>query len=791
MKWDDAYTKKQGVIFLQSLTGGTGIGTGGAVRVYIFDRSSNSWYYETELTPSGVVAGDSFGNAVSVSGQSVLVGATGQDTGGSLRGAAYIFNWDPSSNSYYQKAMLQAADTDSGDYFGNSVALDGNFAAIGSYNHDLPASNAGAVYIFGYNSYSGTWGEGGKIQPGDIGSGDKFGTSVALSGKRVIAGAPYYDTANTNAGGAWIYVWDPSSSSWYSELVISGGTASELLGSWVDIDGNTAVVAAPGYNSSTGKVLVYMYDRSANNWNLDQTLTTDDGIAGDQFGYSVNVDGNMIIVGTPYNDDEGTNIGKSYVFHRDPATGNWEQKFKVYPNSAPLTQNFGHRVSISNGSAIVAAPYSDETTTNTGSIFTMNFNEELVSDWSEKSFSYGTGASAKHFGQAMDVHNDTAIISAPANNGDIGQAFIQNYDHDGTGSWATDATLYASDGASGDFFGWSVAIHGDWAAVGAPNTDQSGSNSGAVYTFKFDPSGNSWTQQTKSIAKDGQASDYYGQSVDIHGNMMIVGAPSEDTNASNAGAVYFKIVNTVEGDTHSFEDQKVSTGTVETNQYFGKSVGIYETTAIVGSPGYDGGVTDRGRVRILQLDPSSSSWYTEATLYASDNATGDQFGYSVDISSGMAVIGAPFNDDDGTNSGSAYVYMFDPSSNSWSQDAILKSSDAASYDYFGSSVAIDGWTIVVGAYGDGDAKSSTGGAAYVFQYNSYSNTWVEIKKLAPSVAPETGESRNCGGGRGDYRKAVAVSDQHIIMGCKGENAQDGSAWYFHMDIPDRPTGLGL
>ena len=153
MKWDDAYTKKQGVIFLQSLTGGTGIGTGGAVRVYIFDRSSNSWYYETELTPSGVVAGDSFGNAVSVSGLSVLVGATGQDTGGSLRGAAYIFNWDPSSNSYYQKAMLQAADTDSGDYFGNSVALDGNFAAIGSYNHDLPASNAGAVYIFGYNSH--------------------------------------------------------------------------------------------------------------------------------------------------------------------------------------------------------------------------------------------------------------------------------------------------------------------------------------------------------------------------------------------------------------------------------------------------------------------------------------------------------------------------------------------------------------------------------------------------------------------------------------------------------------
>ena len=227
----------------------------------------------------------------------------------------------------------------------------------------------------------------------------------------------------------------------------------------------------------------------------------------------------------------------------------------------------------------------------------------------------------------------------------------------------TGTKLLADDGVYYEYFGYSVSNDGDTMVIGAPYDDDKGVQSGSAYVFTRDTAGDltsGWTHVAKLTADDGAASDYFGMSVSIDGDTMVIGAYYDDDKGDNSGSAY-----------------------------------VYT------------------RVTAGDL---TSTWTQVAKLTATDGAVNDEFGYSVSIDGDTMVIGAEGDDDKGSSSGSAYVFTRDTPgdiTSDWTQVAKLTAGDGAASDNFGLSVSIDGDTMVIGAYADDD-KGSNSGSAYVF-----------------------------------------------------------------------------
>ena len=263
----------------------------------------------------------------------------------------------------------------------------------------------------------------------------------------------------------------------------------------------------------------------------------------------------------------------------------------------------------------------------------------------------------------------------------------------------TEVKLTASDAANSDEFGQSVSISGDYAIVGGPLDDDDGSSSGSAYIFKRD--GTSWSQQDKLTASDASSSDLFGFSVSIDGDYATVGgAPFDDGSGSGSAYIFNR-----SGTTWT-EQAKLTASDAADNDFFGYSVSISGDYVIVGAYGAAHGGIGGGGAYIFTR--SGTSWAQQATLTASDAHGGNRFGHSVSIDGDNAIVGAYRDDDD---AGSAY--MFTRSGTSWSQHAKLTASDAVTNDFFGFSVSISGDNAIVGANGNDDDGSNSG-SAYVY-----------------------------------------------------------------------------
>ena len=310
------------------------------------------------------------------------------------------------------------------------------------------------------------------------------------------------------------------------------------------------------------------------------------------------------------------------------------------------------------------------------------------------------GAASDQFGWSVSISGDYAVVGAwqDADNGiQSGSAYI--FKRTGT-SWAQEAKLLPSDGAAQDLFGWSVSISGDYAVVGA----WLDGGSGSAYIFKR--TGTTWAQEAKLLASDGAASDAFGASVFISGDYAVVGANSNDDNGSNSGSAYiFKRTGTSWA-----QEAKLLASDGAAGDVFGTSVSIFGDYAVVGANRDDDNGDASGSAYVFKR--AGTTWAQEAKLLPSDGAIFDQFGNSVSISGDYAVVGAELDDDNGENSGSAYV--FKRTGTSWAQEAQLLASDGAIIDQFGGSVSISGDYAVVGATNDDNDNGVGSGSAYLF-----------------------------------------------------------------------------
>ncbi len=381
---------------------------------------------DARLTASDPGVFESFGFAVAISDATAIVGAEWDRQLGTEAGAAYIFR--PEGKMWTEMQKLLGSDQVAGDQFGHSVAIDGSVAMIGSLQHIHPdAPGTGAVYAFRFDSEASVWIEEEEVLTATGEWGDGFGEVVSLHDDLMLVGARFDDDNGANAGAAFVFRFDPDTSQWVEEqkLLASNGSGGDFFGSSVAVEGPLAVVGATNHqnnNNTGGAAYVFGFDPDTSVWVQEQILRPSDGAGGTNFGHSVSISGDLILVGAHV---EGNN-GAAYVFRLDPKASQWEMEQKFVASDPGGIDQFGRSV------AIDGAP-----------------------------------------------GNETAVVGAWQGNAFSGAAYIYRFDSDAS-QWIEQAIALPEPNAWTNFFGWSVAIDGETAVIGAHGEDQ---QRGAAYVF--------------------------------------------------------------------------------------------------------------------------------------------------------------------------------------------------------------------------------------------------------------------------------------------------------------------
>lgn len=423
--------------------------------------------------------------------------------------------------------------------------------------------------------------------------------------------------------------------------------------------------------------------------------------------------------------------------------------------------------------------------------------------------------SSDSFGEVVAISGNTAVVGAQYEDSNAtgvnGNGANNSLDASGAAyvfvrqgkTWTQQAYLKASNTAYADKFGGAVAISGDTIVVGAPNQDSNATNSGAVYVFVR--TGSTWSQQAFLKASNAGSDDYFGYSVAIDGDTLVVGSLSEASNATGidgdgsnntmpgAGAVY---VFTRSG-TAWTQQAYIKASNTEGGDQFGRAVAISGDTLVAGALGEssssggvggnqaDNSATSAGAAYVFSRD-GTGVWSQQAYLKASHPETYDYFSASVSASGDRIVVGATYEasssasdptDNSATSAGAAYVFV--RSGNTWSQEAYLKASNIGEYQYFGSAVSIDDSLIAVGAYGDDGASGVAydAGAVHVFAHDG--TAWTHQALLRTAV-PHTGDY---------FGQSVSIDNASIIGGASYEDGMSGAAYVFVENVPDFLTSV--
>ena len=377
---------------------------------YVFTRTGSSWTEQAKLTASDGASNDRFGIRVAVDGDTVLVGAFSDDAGINIdQGSAYVFT--RTGSTWTEAAKLTASDGGPNDAFGVGVAMDGDTLVVGARGDDLAK---GAAYVFTRTGSS--WTEQAKLTASDGANNDIFGHAVDVDGDTAAVGAPWDDTgANIDQGSAYVFTRSGSSWSHQAKLSASDGSIGDNFGIRVAVDGDTVVSGAwlddVGANPDQGSA--YVFTRAAETWTEEAQLTAADGAASDRFGISVHLDGGTIAAGS-YLDDVGLNVdqGSAYLFTRNGGT--WSLKEKLTASDGAASDIFGHEVHVDGATVGVGAPFDDiGVNLNQGSAYVFALAPESMEECAKGGWQTFTNPSFKNQGDCVS-YVTTEGENAPA-----------------------------------------------------------------------------------------------------------------------------------------------------------------------------------------------------------------------------------------------------------------------------------------------------------------------------------------------------------------------------------------
>jgi len=536
-----------------------------------------------------------------------------------------------------------------------------------------------------------------------------------------------------------------------------------LFGSSVAVDGNLAVVGAPGGNTA------FAFVAGPDGWVFEAELLPPAYTGGPfdidyiDFGHSVAIYGDVVVIGAP-----GARVSSGLVWYeegaacvfRRSATGTWalEQELAAFDIGYLGDTHFGTSVAISDQTIIGGAPddtrYGEPTESGSAFVFTL-----VSGTWQpQQRLTASYQVAEDHFGASVDVFGDTAAVGAPDDDVllalDAGRVFV--FTRSGT-SWTHAADLTASDSGTDNHFGTSVSVVSPFVLVGAPDDDHaSGVDAGSAYVYT--ETGGVWSQRQKIVAADGEADDRFGAAVDLGWGVAVIGAPDDNhgTFGIDAGSAY--IFESVAGTW--FQDEKLLAPDGAISDHFGFSVAIWGTTALVGSPFDEGpNVTNTGSAHLYSND--GGSWGHEEILYGhwGTGLFNQAFGTAVAADGDTMVVGTPSSE-----MRSAHVFIRD--GDHWVlQQELISHQGFLFNDYFGYAVDISGDTVVVGASYGSTAAIDNSGRAYVFiRISTISGPVWELQQILEPSDAATAQS---------FGENVAIENDTVMIGSPDRNGSGG------------------
>lgn len=378
---------------------------------------------------------------------------------------------------------VHSADIQTGDYFADALAVDDGVCVVGAEGKSVTGAFQGAAYVF--ERSGATWLESAVLTPGaPLDANDRYGIAVGISGDFIAIGADGDDDGGFDAG--CVYVFERLGGLWTqtTKLVAADASPAAQFGRSLALHGDTLVVSAIRDDESGQDAgAVYVYRESGGAWSLEQKLMASDAAVFSAFGNDVDLEFDRLVVGAQEDDIDGSGalndeVGAAYVFERVNTT--WTESMKLVASNAAQLDRFGGSVALNGDLIAIGAP-----------------------------------------GQ------DVAAVTA-------GAAYLFEWS---MGTWNEAAILTANDAAESDLFGISVAFFGQTLAVGSVFDDDGGMSSGSAYVFE--DRGTGWAQAGKLVAPDGAAWDRFGCELAIDGRTVLVGAVSGDESSNaNSGSLY-------------------------------------------------------------------------------------------------------------------------------------------------------------------------------------------------------------------------------------------------------------
>lgn len=494
----------------------------------VYQRSGTAW---TRVTTISSGEGVPLGTVRLVGGVLVAGAPTATVKGQSGAGAAYVFRG--AGSVWARVGKMTSPDPAQSDGFGASVGLGVDRVVIGEPQDDQAGSNAGAVHTFFLSPLPSS-----MYTASDGASSDAFGTAVACDGETMIAGSPGRTGAQGSDVGA-AYVFRRSGGGWSEEAVLlaADGGRNSRMGEAVGLSDGLAIIGAPlhsmGGNNREGAA--YVFARSGSTWTQESRLTAADAARDDQFGASVAIEGDVAVVGAPGDDFPGANDrGSAYVFGR--IEGEWVPVAKlVAPDGAP-NDWLGSAVAVHGDKIALGAPGdSHPGASGAGSVYVFRL---IDGAWElEVKLIASNAASGDRFGAALSFFGTELMVGADqkrvAGVSDAGAAYI--FVHDGV--WLEQAMLSSSPPQSNASLGRAVYLGDGFALAGAWFDESTGSNTGAIY--RFDRNGEVWTQRVRTVPVNAGSGDRFGYAVAGHGRLAFVGAPFDAVGSlSRSGSVY-------------------------------------------------------------------------------------------------------------------------------------------------------------------------------------------------------------------------------------------------------------
>ena len=559
-------------------------GVAGSGAGYAYRRDVNGvWQSEGVLSAGAATGGNQQGLSIAVADGTIFVGAPYDDSIDSGAGAVHVF--EEGVGSWTESTTLTVATSQSNDHMGIALAAADGKLVAGADGNDAVASNGGVAYVFS-RPMGGSWTLEDTLTPAGLASQDSAGSAVALGSGVVLVGLPNADDFGSNTGA--VAVFHNDAGSWLQQTRLDAGRGSvfDAFGTSVAIDGNFAVIGAPGDDTAAdGAGAAYVFEDVAGTWQLVTSLLASDGAIGHAFGSVVDIHAGRAVVGAP-----GAVPGNVYVFE---AASGWSETQRV--GSPGDLFDFGYALAL-DGDRLVVSGISG----GFGSVTV--YDHDSANGWQESTrLEPDIPASSTRFADAVALHGDTVVVGARLDDEmdqDAGAAYV--FQRTGSSAWTQAAQLSAEDGAAFHYFGTAVGIHGTTAVVGAPGTDFAGSNTGAVYVFEGG-SGN-WLQTQRVLAQDALPGEDLGTAITMEDGVFLASVPDANVAGNTVGAA---IVFQQDPQGVWLESNRLQPVNGNDDDEFAASLGLSEGRWIAGVPGADQAGSNAGLALIGTLDTNA------------------------------------------------------------------------------------------------------------------------------------------------------------------------------------------